>query len=240
MKQISTLLELGISKTSRILVLMPHPDDEAVFISGLLQKLSSQSIPTRVLTLTAGEKSTLRYTLSPSTELSLARKQELTNAFTVLKINNFQILEYPDGGIEENIHKIKLTISTEIKQFKPTHLVTLEPDGIYGHPDHIALTQAVIKIAKPPLKLLYATVSPRYIFPKARAMAKKKVIKPLVPEYRLQLSVPESIGKVKAILSHKSQFYSPLPLAKSTYFFLKNDMLFHEHFATHPRKILKS
>jgi len=231
MKDISTVSDLGIGQSSRVLVLMPHPDDEAVFISGLLQKLSSLSISNRAITFTAGEKSTLRYTLPPEADLATERQRELTNAFNLLGITDFQILTLPDGGLENETQQISKIVTQELNSFKPTIVLTLEPDGIYGHPDHIALSNTVTYAVKPPLKLLYATVSPNYIFPGARKMAKKQTIKPLLAEYRLRLTTKEALNKVKALRAHCSQFKIDLFHWKSILFFLKNDMLRHEYYS---------
>lgn len=227
---VNSLTDLGISPKSRGLIFMPHPDDEAVFISGLLQQLASANIPTRAVTFTSGEKSTLRYTLPASADLATERRKELTQSFKLLGITDFQILDLPDGGLDRATEKIATTITHEIKSFKPSHVVTLEPDGIYGHPDHIALSKAVTGSVKPPVKLLYATVSPNYIFPGARKMAKKKIIKPLLADYRLRLTAKEALNKIKALRTHRSQFKINLLHWKSILFFLKNDMLRHEYF----------
>jgi len=231
MRYIDHLSEMGIKQSNRVLILMPHPDDEAVFISGLLQKLSSSRISTRVVTLTAGEKSTLRHGLSPSANLTQVRKQELANAFKILGVTNFSILDYPDGELEEQTQKIKSTIIKEIKSYQPTHLITLEPDGVYGHPDHIAVSEIITNLVNSLIKLIYITVSPNYIFPTARAMAKKSTIKPLKAQYCLHLTFPEAFNKIKALHTHRSQFtFNPFQ-TKSLIHFLRNGMFTHEYFS---------
>ena len=226
------LSDLGIHEDSRILVIMPHPDDEAIFIGGLLHKLTQAHIRTRVITMTAGEKSTLRYGLSVRDNLARVRKKELAHAFTILGISDFSILGFPDGGLEKLEKHIVEIITKEILLLKPTHIISLEPDGVYGHPDHIALTSYVKRAAKKPIRLLYATVSPHYALPSASWMAKKKYITPLLPDIKLQLTPRDIITKLRALKAHRSQFVSPvyrLPFELS--FFIKNDMLAHEFYA---------
>lgn len=230
MKTVNNLTDMSITSDSKLLVLMPHPDDEAVFTSSLLQKAAEQQIKTRVITFTQGEASTLRYTLSPNDDLATARKKELVNAFSILKVKDYQILDFPDGGLEDDMKKITTTIKKEIKNFKPTHLITLEPDGIYGHPDHIALSLAVTQTKPRDVKLLYATVSSNHVSSSARKMAKKEVIKPIKPEFRLRMTLSESVNKIRALRAHKTQFQIDLFHTKTIKYFLKNDMVRHEFY----------
>lgn len=230
MREIAALEQMGIGANDRVMVLMPHPDDEAVFCSGLLLKLTRGRIPVKVATMTRGEKSTLRYTLPPESDLATAREKELDNAFGILGVTDFDILDLPDGDLEDQEKRLNHAITRELKEFKPTHVLTLEPDGIYGHPDHIALTKTVIQLVKPPLKMLFVTVSPKYIMPGARSMAKKEIITPMKPQYSLKLTVEEMRGKIKALKAHKSQFKIDIMHWKAILFFLKNDMLRHEYY----------
>jgi LmbE family N-acetylglucosaminyl deacetylase len=227
-----SLSTLGITAANRMLVIMPHPDDEAIFCGGFLHQLSVMAMPTRVITMTLGEKSTLRYGLKPKDDLAGVRQKELTRALSILGVKDFHIYHYPDSGLEKIGKKIKQTIRTNIRDFRPTHVVTLEPDGVYGHPDHIALSAFVRNIVKKPIQLLYITVSPSYTLPSASRMAKKKHIKPLYPDFKLKLRPSDIIVKLKSLHAHRSQFVSPitkLPLQAT--FFLKNKLLSYEFFA---------
>lgn len=225
------LSDLNIHEKSRVLFIMPHPDDESIFTGGLLHQLARHYITTRVLTMTVGEKSTLRYGLSPKANLANVRREELSRAFEALGVYHFSILNFPDGSLEKQNQKIKLVLREEIHNFTPTHVVSLEPDGIYGHPDHIALTSVIQAIVKKPLMLLYTTVSPHYVLPSASWMAKKKIT-PISPDIKLNLSLKDTIAKLRGLRAHRSQFVSPIyRLPFELTFFLTNDMLTHEFFA---------
>lgn len=236
MKSINSTIDLGITSSSRVLVFMPHPDDEAVFISGLLQKISRTNPNIKVITVTAGEKSTLRFGLTPNQDLATVRKAELNAALSILGISDHETWDFPDGGIEYNSASVQSKITKEIAHYQPTHLVTFEPDGIYGHPDHIAVSEAVTKSCPAATKLLYITVSPRYIFPKAKKLAKKTSIKPLKPTYKMKLHLQESINKIKACRAHHTQFKFNLFHPKTIIHFLLNDMLFHEYYIYQAKK----
>jgi len=210
---------------------MPHPDDEAVFISGLLYQLSQDHIPTRVITCTRGEASTLRYGLSPRANLAKARYKELTQAFSILGINDFQILSLPDGGLGGKRRQIVALIKHQLHKFNPTCVITLEPDGIYGHPDHVALSHFVTQTVPANLRVLYATVRPNFTLPKAAHMAKITVINPALPDYQFNLSSHHIFIKIKTILTHHSQFKIALKKIPEIIFFISNRIPTHEYFA---------
>lgn len=208
---------------------MPHPDDEAVFVSGLLHKLVQDSVKTRVLVMTRGEKSTLRYGLKPADDLATVRVKEQHQAFKIIGIRDYQIFDLPDGVLEAKSKEIKLLLTKEIRQFNPTYLITLEPDGIYGHPDHVALTRIVSSFGSKTIKILYATLPPTHFLPSAKHMAKKKTIKPLVPDYKLNLTLKGMITKFRTLKAHRSQLH-PVKNPGAYFFFLTNQLLLHEYY----------
>lgn len=227
-----TLSIFGISQTSRVLVVMPHPDDEAIFAGGFLHKLTANHVAVKVITMTVGEKSTLRWGLSPADNLADVRQTELTRSFRQLGVADYHIYHYEDGGIENLRGKIQTTVRQNIKTFDPTHVATLEPDGVYGHPDHVALSSFVTRVVSKPMQLLYITVSPTYHLPKAVWMAKKKIIKPIHPDIELKLAPTDIVAKLKSLRAHRSQFVSPVyRLPFEAVFFLRNKLLTREYFA---------
>lgn len=229
MKSISSIRDLGIDKQDRVLVFMPHPDDEAVFMSGFLKKITINKIRVRLVTFTAGEKSTLRYGLSPDEDLAKARRKELENSFRVLGVENFEVLSFPDGGLKNKKSEMKIEIMKQILDFKPTHVVTLEPDGIYGHPDHIALSETANEVVKKPIRLLYATIGEYKIKPKASSMAERE-IHPLKPDFYLRLGLEERLAKLRSLRAHKSQFNISQTKPNDFNIFKVNKMLNYEYF----------
>lgn len=228
----NTLSDLGITHKSRILMVMPHPDDEAIFAGGFLHKLAKHHIPTRLITMSAGEKSTLRHKLHPSADLAKERRGELAGAMKILRIFDYHVYNFPDGGMPMIKEKMSRTIAKEMRTYRPTHTVSLEPDGVYGHPDHIALSAAAKLAVKKPVRLLYVTVAPHYTASTpSKNMAKKKTIRPITPEIELRLSLRDAVAKVRSLWAHKSQFQAPpKALTQDVKFFLKNSLLKNEYF----------
>ncbi len=185
---------------------MPHPDDEAVGSSALLAQLAAMGAKVRVVTCTEGEESTLRYGLRDEDNLAEVRRGELKTAVEILGVTDLVHWNLPDGGLERLKPRLRTLIRQQLSDFKPTDVFTLEPDGIYGHPDHIALTEVVRAVVHEPTSLWFVTVAPWYQFPSAIHMAKKALISPIAAEYQLKLSLGEIWLKFKALSAHRSQF----------------------------------
>jgi len=230
MQIVKDVYSLGISLNSRILVCMPHPDDEAVFIGGTLYKLFLGKIPTRVLTFSRGERSSLRYRLDKSADLGKVRSIELKNALKILGIKDLKIFDFGDGNLKNRGEEILSCLRKEISLYRPSHIITLEPNGIYGHPDHISLSKFVSEVSDPPVKTLYATVSINYILPRQAIKLAEKVVKPSKPQFIMKLGLAASIKKLLALKSHQSQFRFDMLHWQSFLFFLKNKMLSREYF----------
>ncbi|MBU0976499.1 MAG: PIG-L family deacetylase [Patescibacteria group bacterium] len=203
------ILKLEFNSSDLFLFVMPHPDDEAVFCAGFIKRLTRSGNRVKVITLTKGEKSTHRYGLEEKVDLGEARSVELANALGILGINDSKLFDIPDGEIEKHYSRTREIVEEEIYNFQPDYVVTLEPSGIYGHPDHIALSEIVKDIGdKLPnqFRLIYATVGSRFHPSKgASAMAEKKVV-PLEASHFISLRPKEVYTKVRALFAHKSQF----------------------------------
>jgi len=230
MKTISTLTQLNINPNSRVLVFMPHPDDEAVFCSGLIKKLTFSKIPIKLITLTSGEKSTLIFGLEPGDDLAVTRRIEQKNSCKILGITDFEVLNIPDGGLKQKEKEVKKIISEQIKFFLPTHVLSLEPDGIYGHPDHIGLSLFVSETVNNPIKLLYITIPG---FKKKRPVSKmseKLEINPILPKYILKLKPVETKAKIASLRAHRTQFGAFNNNSQAYKFFQASKLLKYEYF----------
>ena len=197
----------NISQNSKVLFIYPHPDDETFANANLISLLVTKKIKTKIVCLTKGEASTLRFGIGDN-DLVAAREIEFRHVMEYLKVSNYEILDLPDGKLEllSNLDKLVAQI---IVGYNPTHVITYEPDGIYGHPDHIALTKIVVsKKNISNYQLIYSTVSQKYKSSKdALAMAKEpSKIKPMKANTILYLSLIDYIHKLKAIRVYKSQF----------------------------------
>lgn len=133
-----------MNESLRLLAVFPHPDDETLGMGPTLAKYSAEGVETHLLCATRGERGWFD-SEGPNPglkEVGRIREEELRCAAESLGLYEVAFLDYLDGEVdqakpEEIIGKIVL----HIRRIKPQVVVTFSPDGIYGHPDHIALSQ---------------------------------------------------------------------------------------------------
>jgi len=121
-----------------------HPDDESLGMGGTLAKYAAEGVELALVTATRGERGWGgRQDNYPGAQaLGRIREAELRCAAEVLGIKDLTFLGYMDGEVDKAAPaEIVLHIAREIRRFKPQVVVTFGPDGAYGHPDHIAISQ---------------------------------------------------------------------------------------------------
>ncbi len=137
----------------RLLVCLAHPDDEAFPVGGALAAHAGRGVEIRLITATLGEEGEIRQPGSAAPEtLGAVRRRELARAVAILGLKDHIVLHYRDSGMagaEPNRHPgafmnapaavIVERLVEEIRRFRPQVVLTFDPDGLYGHPDHIAI-----------------------------------------------------------------------------------------------------
>jgi LmbE family N-acetylglucosaminyl deacetylase len=78
-------------------------------------------------------------------KLGEIRERELRQAGAILGLEEVIVLDFIDGDLDRAdpltaIHEI----SSHIRRIQPQVVITFPPDGIYGHPDHIAVSQLTL------------------------------------------------------------------------------------------------
>jgi LmbE family N-acetylglucosaminyl deacetylase len=128
----------------KLLAVLAHPDDESLGFGGTLAKYSSESVETFLVTATRGEAGrfgSLGRQVDPA-EVGRVREAELRAAAAVLGIREVSVLNYPDGAVDTVAAGIAIrAIVAHIRRIQPHVIVTFGPEGAYGHPDHIAISQ---------------------------------------------------------------------------------------------------
>lgn len=128
----------------RLLAVLAHPDDESLGLGGTLARYAAEGVETHLLTATRGERG--RYFTNenrPSDEeVGRVREAEVRAAASELGIARVEVLGYPDGGLDRVDPADPLRrITRHIREVRPQVVVTFDPFGAYGHPDHIAISQ---------------------------------------------------------------------------------------------------
>ncbi|MEJ2082998.1 MAG: PIG-L family deacetylase, partial [Acidobacteriota bacterium] len=128
----------------RLMCVLAHPDDESLGMGGTLAKYAAEGVETFLVTATRGERG--RYGDLPDRpsleEVGVIREGELRAAARVLGIREVSLLGYLDGDLDQmSPEEVIRRIAYEIRRLRPHVVVTFGPDGAYGHPDHIAISQ---------------------------------------------------------------------------------------------------
>jgi LmbE family N-acetylglucosaminyl deacetylase len=138
------------------MAVLAHPDDESLGVGGTLARYSSEGVAVSLVTATRGERgrhATAERQPGPD-EMGRIREGELRAAAAILGIGAVDLLDYVDQDLDradpaEAIGRIVAILRRE----RPHVVVTFPPDGAYGHPDHIAISQlttaAVVAAADP-------------------------------------------------------------------------------------------
>ena len=128
----------------RLLAIFPHPDDETLGLGGTLAKYGAEGVATYLVCATRGERGWYD-SEGPDPGLEAVgrlREAELRCAAEQLGLREVCFLDYIDGDVDKaRPSEIIARIVEQIRRVKPHVIVTFGPDGAYGHPDHIALSQ---------------------------------------------------------------------------------------------------
>src|SRR5579863_3689504 len=140
----------------KLLCVFAHPDDESLGNGGILAKYAAEGIETSLVVATRGERgwwgNEAEY---PGVEaFGKRRETEVRAAAKVLGLRRIEFLDYPDGELDQaDPAEVIAKIAGHLRRVRPDVVVTFGPDGAYGHPDHIAISQlttaASIEAASP-------------------------------------------------------------------------------------------
>lgn len=128
----------------KLLAVLAHPDDESFGIGGALAKYAHEGIETYLVVATRGERGRFGDS-KETTDLELvgkAREAELLAAAKELGIRKVSFLDYIDGDLDiADPAAVIEKIVFHLRLIKPQVVISFDPTGGYGHPDHIAISQ---------------------------------------------------------------------------------------------------
>jgi bacillithiol biosynthesis deacetylase BshB2 len=130
-----------------ILVVLPHPDDEAFGLSGTLAKHIDQGEPVTYICLTLGEmgRNLGNPPFANRETLPAVRKLELEESCRIIGIKDVRLFGLHDKTIEFEDHdELVRRIRAVIDEVKPSLIYTFYP-GFSVHPDHDATGAVVIR-----------------------------------------------------------------------------------------------
>jgi N-acetyl-1-D-myo-inositol-2-amino-2-deoxy-alpha-D-glucopyranoside deacetylase len=123
-----------------ILAIFAHPDDESLACGALLSAAAEQGADVSLLCLTRGEA-------GPGGDprrLGEVRAAELREAARVLGARDVTILEHADGMLPFIDSALLVRdIAHALQDVQPDVVITFDLDGLYWHPDHVAVHERV-------------------------------------------------------------------------------------------------
>ncbi len=179
-----------------LLALFAHPDDEAFGTGGTLARYADAGVCVTLVCATRGEAGEIAEGTGATPEtLGAVREGELRCAAEMMGISELIFLGYRDSGmagtpenadprayINAPAEEVIARLVGIIRRVRPQVVVTFEPNGGYGHPDHIAIhrhTVAAFHAAADPARYeelgpawqagrLFFTAIPRSFFRRMR------------------------------------------------------------------------
>jgi LmbE family N-acetylglucosaminyl deacetylase len=130
------------------MAVLAHPDDESLGVGGTLARYASSGVEVFLVTATRGDAGRFRGHRAgesghPGSEaLAGIRERELRSAAEALGVREMTLLGYPDRRLDSaDPREVTARIASELRRHRPEVVVTFGPDGAYGHPDHVAISQ---------------------------------------------------------------------------------------------------
>lgn len=131
-------------ETLKLFAVFPHPDDETLGLGSTFARYAAEGVETYLVCATHGERGWFDSEgPDPGFEgVARIREAELNCAAEHLRLHEVRFLNYIDGDVDQAPPgQIIPEIALHIRRVRPQVVVTFSPDGSYGHPDHIALSQ---------------------------------------------------------------------------------------------------
>lgn len=130
-----------------VLVVFPHPDDEAFAAGGTIRLLTDQGVPVTYACGTLGQmgRNMGKNVFANRETIPNIREKELKDACEAMGIQDLRMLGFHDKTLEfEDVDFVADKIEAIIQEVNPSRIITFYPEhGV--HPDHDAFGRAVVR-----------------------------------------------------------------------------------------------
>ena len=194
----------GAGGPPSLLAVFAHPDDESLASGGLLAWCAAVGVRVSLLCLTHGEHGHAgRGAPAPRTRsLRQVRAGELRAAAEVLGVAGVRLLDHEDGMLPWiPPGRLDADILDEIRRAAPDVVITFDADGLYWHPDHIAVhertTAVVAALGAGAPALFHVTLPPgamRAVVDHAARVAAVRGLAPPFPRTILGVGDADAFG----------------------------------------------
>lgn len=155
----------------RLLLVHAHPDDESINNGATMAKYAAEGALVTLVTCTLGEEGEVippglaHLAADRDNTLGAHRMGELAAAMKELGVTDHRFLggpgQYRDSGMmgapqnadpasfwQADLDEAAASLVEVIREVRPQVLVTYDPDGGYGHPDHIKAHRVAMRAAE--------------------------------------------------------------------------------------------
>lgn len=153
----------------------PHPDDEAIFTGGSMRRAADAGWRVVLVLATGGEEGTMPDWVT--VDAADHRRMETAEAAAVLGAAEVHHLGFRDSGmagwatnqasgaLAASIEEATEALATVLRRCGAHAVVGQDPNGIYGHPDHVAVHRVVTGAAAAAHveEVLEATIDRRWL-----------------------------------------------------------------------------
>lgn len=184
-------MRLHLGSPRRLLVVAPHPDDEAIGAYTVMQRLQRRGVSVRVVVVTDGAASHPGSERWPRRRLVAERQRESRRVLRRIGVaaGAVTFLGLPDGCLHTRTAAARRGLNKAIGHVGPA-LVLLPADGD-DHPDHRTVAACVALLRRPGLRMLAYPV-----WPAGQRPAGARV---------LPLTMQERLAKRHAVRSYRTQ-----------------------------------
>jgi LmbE family N-acetylglucosaminyl deacetylase len=142
-----------------------HPDDEAYLSAGLMAAAVELGSRVVCVTATRGELGTDDPETWPPARLAARRERELAASLSALGVHDHRWLDYPDGALAGVPEAVGVAaVRSVLDRVRPDTVVTFGPDGLTGHPDHMAISRWATTAARQvDAQVLHATTTAEWV-----------------------------------------------------------------------------
>lgn len=139
---------LSDGTTLRLTCVTAHPDDEALGFGATLARYAADGVEVSLVVATRGERGRYGDGSEPHpgpAALGDIREGELRASAELLGVRHVRFLDYLDGELDQTDPvQAGARVAACLRELQPHVLLTFDPFGVYGHPDHIAVSQLAI------------------------------------------------------------------------------------------------
>ena len=217
----------------RLMVVMPHPDDECFGCASTIARYGAEGATVSLVTMTRGGAGLWNGRAAGDLrQLTDVRELELRDAAAELGVRFLEVFDYPDGALEkvEEVDAVRERFIGDIvrclRVHRPQVVVCFGPEGAYGHPDHKVVSRLTVQActlsgdpAAYELDALAVGLSPwspsKLYFQSATSPTVESLKLPAQPPITTRISIGGfEAAKLRAFAHHQTQTQEWEPLRK--------------------------